>query len=135
MKRECAEWCLALALSAILSPTLPTTTQNRARNCSFPDSLPGTARPLEEKRGSVMRRLGAAASLLMCLLRATNTCGQTRNASVGGFVQDPTQAFIPGVTITATNTQTGVAISVVTNESGTYNIPSLLPGTYKLSAE
>jgi hypothetical protein len=60
---------------------------------------------------------------------------QTGNASVGGFVQDSTQAYIPGVTVTATNTQTGVANSVVTNESGAYNIPSLLPGTYRLTAE
>src|SRR5262249_25617661 len=55
--------------------------------------------------------------------------------SVGGFVQDSSQAFIPGVTITATNTQTGVMTTTVTNEAGTYNIPSLLPGVYKLSAE
>jgi hypothetical protein len=60
---------------------------------------------------------------------------QSSNASVGGFVQDASQAFIPGVTVTATNTQTGVVSSVVSNESGTYNIPGLLPGRYKLTAE
>lgn len=60
---------------------------------------------------------------------------QSSNASVGGFVQDATQAYIPGVTITAANTQTGVVSTTVSNESGTYNIQSLLPGTYKLTAE
>jgi len=60
---------------------------------------------------------------------------QSGNASVSGFVQDPTQAFIPGVMITATNTQTGVVTTAVTNESGTYTIVSLLPGSYKLTAE
>ena len=54
---------------------------------------------------------------------------------MGGFVQDPSQAFIPGVTVTATNTQTGVVSKAITNESGTYNITALLPGTYKLTAE
>jgi hypothetical protein len=50
-------------------------------------------------------------------------------------VQDSSGAYIPGVTVTAANIQTGVATTAVTNESGAYNIPSLLPGTYKLSAE
>ncbi|MBI2149419.1 MAG: TonB-dependent receptor [Acidobacteria bacterium] len=69
------------------------------------------------------------------LVSGGNTFAQTGNASVGGFVQDATKAYIPGVTVTAANTQTGVLTTVVTNESGAYNIPSLLPGTYKLSAE
>src|SRR5262245_4186253 len=73
--------------------------------------------------------------VLLCLVSTVNSQAQTGNASLGGFVQDSTRAFIPGVTVTATNTQTGVSASAVTNESGTYNIPSLLPGTYKLTAE
>jgi len=60
---------------------------------------------------------------------------QAGNASLGGFVQDATQAVIPGVSITATNTQTGVVSKTITNETGTYTILSLLPGVYKLSAE
>jgi len=60
--------------------------------------------------------------------------GQTSNASISGFVQDASKAFVPGVTVTLTNTQTGVSASVVTNESGTYLVQSLLPGVYKLTA-
>src|SRR5262249_849593 len=33
------------------------------------------------------------------------------------------------------NTETGVNTTVITNESGGYNIPTLLPGTYRLTAE
>src|SRR5215831_658001 len=73
--------------------------------------------------------------VLVCIVHVETTSAQSGNASVGGFVQDPSQAFIPGVTVTATNTQTGVVTTALTNESGAYNIPSLLPGTYKLSAE
>jgi hypothetical protein len=62
------------------------------------------------------------------------TFGQTSNASISGFVQDASKAFVPGVTVTVTNTQTGVSASVVTNETGTYLVQSLLPGTYKLTA-
>ena len=77
----------------------------------------------------------AVAMVVFCLVPIQTTWAQSGNASVGGFVQDPSQAFIPGVTVTATNTQTGVATTVITNESGTYNISGLLPGRYKLSAE
>src|SRR4029079_19508324 len=41
----------------------------------------------------------------------------------------------PGVTITATNTETGVSTMTFTNESGTYSFPSLQPGrSYSVSA-
>src|SRR5882762_2220944 len=83
-----------------------------------------------------MRRiLTATAVLLAVLVLSTNTFAQSSNATVSGFVQDPSQAFIPGVTVTATNTQTGVVVTAITNESGTYTILSVLPGTYKLTAE
>ena len=83
-----------------------------------------------------MRRILAATSVvLFCLVYIEIALAQSTNAAVGGLVQDPSQAYIPGVTVTATNTQTGVVTTAITNESGAYNIPSLLPGTYKLTAE
>src|SRR5580692_4440239 len=81
------------------------------------------------------RMLAGAAALLLCLGLSDYTFAQTSNASVGGFVQDPSGAYIPGVSVTATNTQTGIVTPVITNESGAYTIPSLLPGIYKLTAE
>ena len=75
-----------------------------------------------------MKRYCAATALLLGLLFSRVVLSQNFNASVGGFAQDTTQAFIPGVTISATNKQTGVAATAITNESGAYNIPSLLPG-------
>src|SRR5437867_9893876 len=76
-----------------------------------------------------------ATALLVVIFFSTNTFAQSTYATVSGFVQDPTQAFIPGVTVTATNTQTGVVTTAITNEAGAYTILSLLPGTYKLTAE
>src|SRR5262245_25931507 len=81
------------------------------------------------------RVLVAVAAVLFCLVHVEIAFAQGGNASVGGFVQDSTQAFIPGVTVTATNTGTNIATTAITNESGTYNITSLLPGTYRLTAE
>jgi hypothetical protein len=63
------------------------------------------------------------------------TFGQGINAVVGGTVSDPSKALIPGVTVTATNTGTGIVNSTVTNESGAYQFPALQPGTYKVTAE
>jgi len=60
---------------------------------------------------------------------------QSSNATLSGTVSDSANAVIPGVTITATNTETGVVSTGLSNESGTYNIPSLLPGLYKVTAE
>src|SRR5262245_47849110 len=82
-----------------------------------------------------MRRVLVSVAVLLCLLSPAKLCAQSSNASVGGFVQDATHAFMPGATVTATDTQTGVSTTVLTNDTGTYNFPSLLPGNYRLSAE
>src|SRR5688572_18945211 len=76
----------------------------------------------------------ASVLLFVCLI-PTTALAQAGNASIAGFVQDATQAVVPGVTITAQNLQTGVVSKTVSNETGTYTILSLLPGTYRLSAE
>src|SRR3954454_13446221 len=81
------------------------------------------------------RTLAAVLVALLSLVHIATTSAQSANASVGGFGQDSSQAFIPGVTVTATNTQTGVVNTAITNESGAYNFTALLPGTYKLTAE
>ena len=60
---------------------------------------------------------------------------QTSNATLSGTVADAARALIPGVSITALNTQTGVTTSAVSNETGTYNFASLQPGTYRVTAE
>jgi hypothetical protein len=59
----------------------------------------------------------------------------SQNAQLGGSVTDSSGALLPGVTITATNTETGVETTAITNESGAYNFPSLQPGrAYSVSA-
>src|ERR1041385_6012419 len=77
----------------------------------------------------------ATGAFLLCLFFSSHGFGQSINASVGGTVADPSKALITGVTITATNTGTGIVNTTVTNESGAYNFPALQPGNYKLSAE
>jgi hypothetical protein len=74
-------------------------------------------------------------ALFLLVGLAGSAFAQTGNASLGGSVQDPTKALIPGVTITVTNTATNVTVSQLTNESGGYSFPVLQPGTYRVTAE
>src|SRR5262245_895895 len=75
------------------------------------------------------------AALLLSVLFLSNAFAQTTNATLGGTVGDASGGLIPGVTITATNTQTGIVSTVVTNETGAYQFASLQTGIYKVTAE
>jgi hypothetical protein len=72
---------------------------------------------------------------LLCLILTVSGFAQSVNSTIGGTVQDATGAFIPGVTITVTNTQTGVAATTISNEAGAYQFASLSLGTYNITAE
>ncbi len=62
---------------------------------------------------------------------------QTSRATLSGTVQDPTGAKLPNAQVVITNVDTGIARTLVTNESGIYNAPSMVPGKYtvKVSAK
>ena len=55
-------------------------------------------------------------------------------AQMSGRVSDESGAVLPGVTVTATQTDTGFARTVVTDESGGYVMPNLPTGPYRLEA-
>src|SRR5438876_8853358 len=81
-----------------------------------------------------MRGLFAGAVAVACLLFAISGFAQVINATLRGTVTDATGALIPGIEISATGTETGVVSTALTNESGTYQFPSLQPGPYRVSA-
>ena len=56
-------------------------------------------------------------------------------ARAGLFMAFQYPVAIPGVTVTITNTDTGLERAVVTNENGLYRAPLLPLGTYKVVAE
>ena len=60
---------------------------------------------------------------------------QVATGTFTGVVTDPTGGVIPRATVTATNDNTGVAVSRLTNSAGLYTISALLPGFYTLRAE
>src|ERR1044071_8457663 len=71
--------------------------------------------------------------LMMGLAFAGNAFGQAIG-SITGVVQDATDARIPGVSVTATNTATGVKTQSLTNEAGAYNFSNLSVGPYEVEA-
>src|SRR5687768_9110057 len=81
-----------------------------------------------------MRFVFPILSLLLAL--ATPALGQqATRATLTGVVTDPNGAVVPGVTVTATQTATGVRRQTVSNEEGLYVITDLAPGDYEIRVE
>jgi hypothetical protein len=60
---------------------------------------------------------------------------QEFRGTILGRVNDPTGAAVPNATIEAINVNTGTINRTTSNEAGNYQIPFLLPGAYKITAE
>jgi len=73
--------------------------------------------------------------LVVCLLTPFAAFAQLTTGSITGSVTDDSGAALPGVTITAKNTATGVSRTTVTEGDGSFNLPLLQPGTYEVTAE
>ena len=69
------------------------------------------------------------------LLVAPPAYGQTGLATVTGIVSDSSGGAVPGLTVTATNQDTNVAYTGVTNEAGNYVITGVPIGRYVITAE
>ncbi|HUF17829.1 MAG TPA: TonB-dependent receptor [Thermoanaerobaculia bacterium] len=76
-------------------------------------------------------------AILCLILVAAPIFAQTSSTTgeINGSVADNTGAVLPGVTVTATNTKTGLTRTVYTDSEGRYSIPLLSPGTYRVRAE
>src|ERR687892_412196 len=70
--------------------------------------------------------------MLMCLLTPATASAQQATAELNGRVTDTSGAVLPGVTVTATQTATGLERTAVTDGSGAYLITNLPPGPYRL---
>jgi hypothetical protein len=60
---------------------------------------------------------------------------QAITGAIEGRVKDTQGGVLPGVTLTATNPATGVAVTTVTTTEGLYRVLYLLPGTFDVRAE
>ena len=82
-------------------------------------------------------RIGWRSVLLALLVSAMAVTGsaQALYGSLVGNVTDETGAALPGATVTITQRETNLSRDIVTNETGGYNVPNLLPGTYQIEVK
>jgi hypothetical protein len=73
--------------------------------------------------------------LLIFGLAALGLFAQSDNGSIVGFAKDPSGGVVPKAKITVKNEGTGLERQTVTNQSGYYVMPNLLPGNYTVVAE
>ena len=82
------------------------------------------------------RRVCQGIWLVVCLVLMTAAAASAQATSTfTGRVLDRDSAVLPGATVTATNTGTGVVRTTVTNEEGAYSMPGLEPGVYDVRTE
>ena len=85
--------------------------------------------------GGLVKRI--VFSVLSCSLMVALGCvlvWAQATAQVSGTAKDQSGAVLPGVEITVTQTETGIARNAVTNETGSYVLPNLALGSYRLEA-
>src|SRR5258708_38636509 len=75
------------------------------------------------------------ASFFFLCLAGTAAIAQVTTGSILGTVHEPTGAVVPNATITITDTAKGTISTKLTDSSGDYNVPFLIPGTYTVSVE
>ena len=82
-----------------------------------------------------MKRIlvGLLAGVIVCMAGSPSLWAQA-TAQISGTAKDQSGAVLPGVEIKVTQAETGIARDAVTNETGTYVLPNLPIGPYKLEA-
>jgi hypothetical protein len=83
------------------------------------------------------RPAGRIAALIcgLLIIAGGSASAQIDTGSIVGTVRDASGSILPGVTVTATHVETGVATAGTTNASGQYVFPSLRAGLYNVAAE
>jgi Carboxypeptidase regulatory-like domain len=73
--------------------------------------------------------------LLAAWLIAAPAAAQLDRSRVSGTIKDSSGGIVPGATVTAINLQTQAQSVAVTDASGFYTFPNLVPGRYSVTAE
>src|SRR5689334_1397440 len=73
--------------------------------------------------------------ILLSILSCSALLAQFDTGSITGNVFDPSGNAVPGAKIRLVNTETGVNIEILTNETGIYEFPTVRVGSYRITAE
>ena len=87
---------------------------------------------------SSLRRAGTVAAVLAfvaMLSLPTTAVAQVATGSIVGTVVDPSGQTVPGAQVTVRNVNRNTTTTLVTDASGVYTAPFLVPGTYEVSVE
>jgi Carboxypeptidase regulatory-like domain len=76
-----------------------------------------------------------ARALVVLLFTGGAAAAQVNTGQISGSVKDSSGGVLPGVTVTVTNVNTGIARTAVTDDHGAYLVTSLAVGTYSVAAE
>lgn len=80
-------------------------------------------------------RFIAIAVAIGCLVAPGSVSGQGTTAAIRGIVYDQSRAVMPGVTVTATDKQTGQKRVIVTDDQGRYMMAQMKIDDYSVQAE
>src|ERR1700745_1667947 len=80
-----------------------------------------------------MKRNLLAVFVMICAFSCVDAWAQA-TAQINGTAKDQSGAVLPGVEIKATQTETGVSRNTVPNETGSFVLPNLAIGPYRLEA-
>ena len=72
--------------------------------------------------------------LALCVLGSATFASAQETGSISGYTFDATGTAVAGVTITVTGAQLPGARTVTTSDSGFFQVPILLPGSYTVKA-
>src|SRR5947208_4756155 len=79
-----------------------------------------------------MKRVFAIFATMLALCPVV--LGQTVASQISGTVRDSSGAVLPGVEVKVTNTDTTATRTIITDETGSYVVPNLPVGPYRLEA-
>jgi hypothetical protein len=84
-----------------------------------------------------MRRFRLASIVLIFgwFLTSVMVNAQQGTSAIRGRIVDQQQAVLAGVTVVVTHAEQGTTRETVTGEDGTFLVPALVPGPYKVTAE
>ena len=82
-----------------------------------------------------MRRHVSIVAFLLAFGLPVVTTAQQGGSAIRGRVTDEQKGVLPGATIVVTHQESGTTRETITGPDGSYLVPGLVPGPYKISAQ